>query len=73
MKLILRYDHIFLEPDAQPPHTRPPPEWRDPSATKEYGQTRLPIERVLHRAHLTTYVDVSRNLRLGALCGLYNY
>ncbi|GJJ15855.1 hypothetical protein Clacol_010133 [Clathrus columnatus] len=61
IRLLSRYDRIKLEPEAQPPHTKPPAEWRDPSIEKKYGQTRMPIEQVLHRSHLTTYVDLAQN------------
>ncbi|GJJ09820.1 hypothetical protein Clacol_004044 [Clathrus columnatus] len=52
-----KYDRFWLQPEAQPPHTRPPPEWKDPNIEKKYGRTRMPIEQVLFRSHLTVYVD----------------
>ncbi|KAF8585830.1 cytochrome P450 [Ramaria rubella] len=53
VRLLQRYDHIELAPECQPPNTRPPHSWQDPSPLNK----RRPLEKCFMRSHLTLYAD----------------
>ena len=57
VRLLQRYGEIELAPESQPPSTRVPGEWADPSAGLPANKRR-PLERCFMRSHLTMYADV---------------
>ncbi|KAF9266611.1 cytochrome P450 [Marasmius fiardii PR-910] len=48
-ELLQKFSSISLSAEGQPPHARPPPEWKDTGG-------RMAIEKVQIKAHLTMYV-----------------
>ena len=72
IRLLQRFSHMELAPDAQPPDSLPPTDW-----AKGYG--RRSVEKIFVKSHLTAYVKVCAllqcfwNLNFGSLRGGYGY
>jgi hypothetical protein len=50
IRLLQRFSSISLDPEAQPPHSRPPPDW-------SRAKGRKAIERFFPKSHLTMYSE----------------
>lgn len=57
VRLLQTFSGVTLDTVAQPPHARPPPEWKIPANDKSGW---LAHEKVRPRSHLTMYVKVRR-------------
>ncbi|KAF8481444.1 CYP63 cytochrome P450 monooxygenase-like protein [Gautieria morchelliformis] len=56
VRFLQRFEHIELAPESQPPQTRIPEKWKDPSVGSPLNKRR-PLEQCLMRSHLTMYAD----------------
>jgi len=52
IRLLQKFYHIELSPEAQPAGSLPPEEWA--SAT---GHTRKPVEKIMPKSHLTSFIQ----------------
>lgn len=59
IRLLQAFESFTLDEEAQPPESRPPPEWR-----LLEGSRREKVERFFPKAHLTMYSYVSFGLFL---------
>ena len=52
IRLLQNFSGMFLDPEAQPPESRPPSEWKTAKGRKA-------IEQIFPKSHLTMYSSVS--------------
>ncbi|KIJ47973.1 hypothetical protein M422DRAFT_226077 [Sphaerobolus stellatus SS14] len=57
IRLLQHFDQFELTPEYQPPHTRVPEEWKDPTIPVAPLLRRRQLEKCFIRSHLTLYAD----------------